>query len=178
MTKVWPVKSHTPTKPDAVLNLMNGLSTLTQVGDVVEAVWGGRPRPLPAPWPACQQGGRGRPPRSRGTAPPSRPERLPESSGQPFLMICLQTDEIAFPIGRPNSARAPVRAATAYRQMGSGAPRLDRGNEWAVYMVMVLAVFLGGLRSARGLPGRVSTRPPQPELQPGIPEVKQNGHLL
>src|ERR1017187_6751012 len=39
-------------------------------------MWGGRPRPRPAPWPACQQGGEGvvprGGPRARGAAPPSR----------------------------------------------------------------------------------------------------------
>src|ERR1039458_10794105 len=39
----------------------------TQVAHVCEAMWGGHARPRPAPWPACEQGGRGRPPRSRGT---------------------------------------------------------------------------------------------------------------
>ena len=60
---------------------------LTQVTRLCGAMWGGRPRPQPAPWPACQQADEASAAVQGDRPTKAMPERLPESSRYPGAFI-------------------------------------------------------------------------------------------
>src|ERR1017187_447233 len=93
-------------------------------------MWGGRPRPRPAPWPACQQADEASAAGQGDRPTKALPERLPESSRYPTSGIPAQTSERssaklrrASPtvVRKPSNPRSPILLESAPRS--AAAPR-------------------------------------------------------